>query len=163
MRSDGTERWSGSGAAGTPAIDWRHLGDPRGEARHRFVALITIAAMLGLLLLIAYPRPVVSQGVALLKVDVAVLGKGWRASKLIGSIVTNDKNEKIGTLDDLVVDQKTVLFAVLQVGGFLGVGAHVVAVPYDSLKIDEAGAKVELPGATKEELKKLGDFKYRGT
>jgi len=119
--------------------------------------------MLGLLLLIAYPRPVVSQGVALLKVDVAVLGKGWRASKLIGSIVTNDKNEKIGTLDDLVVDQKTVLFAVLQVGGFLGVGAHVVAVPYDSLKIDEAGAKVELPGATKEELKKLGDFKYRGT
>ena len=52
------------------------------------------------------------------------------ANQLIGSSVTNDKNEKIGTVDDLITDSKKQLgFAVLQVGGFLGVGAHLVMVP----------------------------------
>jgi sporulation protein YlmC with PRC-barrel domain len=100
-------------------------------------------------------------GVALMHVDVAVVGKGYRASKLIGSGVVNDKNEKIGTLDDIVVDKQKVLFAILQVGGFLGVGARLVAMPYDSLKIDDVGKRIELPGASKDELKKLPEFTYR--
>jgi hypothetical protein len=100
--------------------------------------------------------------VALVHVDVAVVGRGYRASKLIGSGVVNDKNEKIGTLDDVVVDRDRVLFAILQVGGFLGVGAHLVAMPYDALKIDDTGKRIELPGATKDELKKLPEFTYRG-
>ena len=82
-------------------------------------------------------------------------------SKLIGSNVINDKNEKIGTVDDVVADKdkKQLSFAVLQVGGFLGVGGHLVAVPYDSLVIDDTG-KVTLPGASKDELKKLSQFNY---
>jgi sporulation protein YlmC with PRC-barrel domain len=104
---------------------------------------------------------VLSQGVALLKVDVSVVAKGYRASKLIGSGVVNDKNEKIGNLDDIIVDQKQVLFAVLQVGGFLGIGSRLVAVPYDNLKIDDAGRRIELPGASREELKKADEFKYQ--
>jgi hypothetical protein len=51
---------------------------------------------------------------------------------------------------------------VLQVGGFLGLGGHLVAVPYDSLVIDDEGSKIQLPGASKDELKKLAEFKYRG-
>jgi hypothetical protein len=51
-------------------------------------------------------------------------------------------------------------FAVLQVGGFLGVGARLTAVPYDSLVIDDKGQKITLPGATKDELKKLSEFNY---
>src|ERR1700680_4360761 len=95
-------------------------------------------------------------GVALVKVDLSVVAKGYRMSKLIGSKVINDKNEKIGTVDDVVADKdkKQLSFAVLQVGGFLGVGGHLVAVPYDSLVIDDTG-KVTLPGASKDELKKL--------
>jgi sporulation protein YlmC with PRC-barrel domain len=92
---------------------------------------------------------------------VAVLAKGYRASKLIGTEVTNDKNEKIGKIDDLVVDKNRVLFAVLQVGGFLGVGGRLVAVPSESLVIDDTGRKIQLPGASKEELQKLAEFKYR--
>jgi hypothetical protein len=42
------------------------------------------------------------------------------------------------------------------VGGFLGVGAHLVVVPYDSLKLVEN--KVVLPGGTKERLKMLPEF-----
>jgi hypothetical protein len=49
---------------------------------------------------------------------------------------------------------------VLQVGGFLGVGGRLVAVPYDSLVIDDKGQKVTPPGASKDELKKLSQFNY---
>jgi hypothetical protein len=50
--------------------------------------------------------------------------------------------------------------AVIQVGGFLGVGSHHVAVPFDSLKIDDTGTKIVLPGATKQQLQGLPEFKY---
>ena len=100
--------------------------------------------------------------VQLVKVDLSVVAKGYRMSKLIGSSVINDKSEKIGTIDDVIADKdkKQLSFAVLQVGGFLGVGGHLVAVPYDSLVIDDTGQKITLPGASKDELKKLSQFNY---
>jgi sporulation protein YlmC with PRC-barrel domain len=105
-------------------------------------------------------KPALSQGVHLVKVDVSVLAHGYRVSKLIGSSVANDKSEKIGSIDDMIVDQNKVMFAVLQVGGFLGLGKHLVAVPYDSLQIEDDGKKIVLPGASKNELKELAEFKY---
>jgi sporulation protein YlmC with PRC-barrel domain len=101
-------------------------------------------------------------GVQLIKVDLSVVAKGYRISKLVGTTVINDKNEKIGTIDDVVADKdkKQLSFAVLQVGGFLGLGGQLVVVPYDSLVIDETGQKITLPGASKDELKKLSAFNY---
>jgi sporulation protein YlmC with PRC-barrel domain len=101
-------------------------------------------------------------GVTLVKVDLSVVAKGYRMTKLIGSSVINDKNEKIGTIDDVVADKdkKQLNFAVLQVGGFLGLGGRLVVVPYDSLVIDDTGQKITLPGASKDELKKLSEFNY---
>ena len=107
--------------------------------------------------------PALSQaGVALIKVDLSLVSKGYRMSKLIGTTVINDKNEKIGTVDDIIADRdkKLLNFAVLQVGGFLGLGGRLVVVPYDSLQIDETGQKITLPGASKDELKKLSEFNY---
>lgn len=46
---------------------------------------------------------VTRQTVAIAKVDVTNLAAGYRASKVIGSSVTNDKNETIGTIEDLLV------------------------------------------------------------
>ncbi len=102
---------------------------------------------------------VASQTVELAKVNVQKLAAGYRASKVIGSSVTNDANETIGKIDDLLVssDGKDP-FAVLSVGGFLGMGSHLVAVPYDSLKFLDK--KFVLPGGTKEGLKMLPEFKY---
>ena len=101
-------------------------------------------------------------GVQLVRVDLSVVAQGYRMSKLIGAGVMNDKNEKIGTIDDIVADKdkKRLSFAVLQVGGFLGLGRHLVVVPYDSLVIDDNGQKITLPGASKDELKKLSEFNY---
>src|SRR5271166_2853789 len=99
------------------------------------------------------------QTVDLVKVDVQKLSAGYRASKVVGSSVTNDANETIGKIDDLLVssDGKDP-YAVLSIGGFLGVGSHLVAVPYDSLKFVDK--KFVLPGGTKEGLKMLPEFKY---
>jgi hypothetical protein len=125
-----------------------------------FLTLAAVMMALGLLLLVAAPKSVLSQGVQLVKVDASVLGKGYRVSKLTGRTVTNDKNEDVGKLDDMIVSQDRVLYAVLQVGGFLGLGSRLVAVPYSSLVIDDTGTKIQLPGATRDELKKLAEFKY---
>src|ERR1700742_4941004 len=99
--------------------------------------------------------------VALVVVDVVAVADGYRASKLRGASVVNSKNEKIGELDDLIVGKDRVLFGIIQVGGFLGIGSHLIAVPYDSLQISEAGKRVVLPGASKEHVKDLPEFKYR--
>lgn len=104
--------------------------------------------------------PALSQAVQLMKVDVVAVSKGFRAKKMLGSTVTNDQRESIGSLDDMVIDDKKQIFAVLQVGGFLGLGGHLVGVPYDSLKISDDGKKIELPGASREALKALGEFHY---
>jgi sporulation protein YlmC with PRC-barrel domain len=59
----------------------------------------------------------------------------WRASKLIGLNVYNDANEKIGDIEELIVDKSAkVDTVVLGVGGFLGMGEHYVAVPMEKLK-----------------------------
>ena len=63
---------------------------------------------------------------------------GWRSSRIVGAIVYNDHDERIGTVDDLIVGQDgTISKAVLSVGGFLRIGAKLVAVPYDRLRFEE--------------------------
>ena len=99
------------------------------------------------------------QTIDLVKVDVQKLAAGYRASKVIGSNVVNDANETIGEIDDLLgsLDGKEP-YAVLSIGGFLGMGTHLVVVPYDTLKF--ADKKVVLPGGTRDGLKMLPAFQY---
>src|SRR6188508_422309 len=63
----------------------------------------------------------------------------WRASKLVGLNVYNDSNESLGSINDLLTDKNGDIKAVvIGVGGFLGVGEHLVAVPLDKVKfVDE--------------------------
>lgn len=136
-----------------PTDIWAH---PR-----NFVTLTILMMIVGLSPLV--PRPALSQGVNLVKVDVSVVGKGLRASKLMGRSVVNERNETVGKIDDVIVGDDRSLYAVLEVGGFLGLGSRLVAVPYDNLKIDQENGKVqkvELPGASRDELKRLAEFKY---
>ena len=96
---------------------------------------------------------------ALVEVDIAVVAEAARASSLIGAEVTNDSGERIGTIDDLMLVGDSVEFAVLSVGGFLGLNSKLVAISFDDLQI--AGDSVILPDATREELKRLAEFRYR--
>ncbi|MGF6306932.1 sporulation protein YlmC with PRC-barrel domain [Bradyrhizobium sp. i1.8.4] len=59
----------------------------------------------------------------------------WRASKVAGLSVYNDSNESVGSINDLLMDKSGAIKAVvIGVGGFLGVGEHLVAVPFDKVK-----------------------------
>ncbi|MFB9262147.1 PRC-barrel domain-containing protein [Bradyrhizobium erythrophlei] len=63
----------------------------------------------------------------------------WRASKVVGLNVYNDKNESVGSINDMLMDKSgAIKGVVIGVGGFLGVGEHLVAVSFDKVKfVDE--------------------------
>lgn len=119
--------------------------------------LLTMTAFAGITSLLVVP----SHADQLVAVDVRPLAEAYRASRMIGTAVLNDKNEKIGTIDDLIVSPNDqVLFAVLSVGGFLGINRRLVAVPYSELKVDGEARKIILPGASKNALSNLPEFHY---
>lgn len=102
-------------------------------------------------------------GVAVIEMETVVLG--WSAKRdLIGKTVVNDKDDKIGKIDDLIIspakgDAPAASFAIVGVGGFLGVGKHDVAIPMAQLRIQNK--QLSLPGATKDALKALPPFVYQ--
>lgn len=114
----------------------------------------------------ALSGPAFSQGapqtLSLMKVDPQSVATGYRTSKVVGSAVLNEANETVGTIDDLIVTPtEKVPFAVLSVGGFLGMGSKYVVVPFSSLEVQDK--KMVLRGATKDSLKSLPEFKYATT
>lgn len=79
-----------------------------------------------------------------------------RASKLIGAVVFNQNNERIGEVDDLVISNgNTIQALVLGVGGFLGVGERKVAIkPGAAVVTEMENRSVQIVvNATKDELK----------
>jgi sporulation protein YlmC with PRC-barrel domain len=87
-----------------------------------------------------------------------------RTSKVVGSSVYNDHDEKVGSIDDLVIDKEGHINAILSVGGFLGMGSKYVEVPYANLTFGntqrDSDNRVVLKGATKESLKSDPGFNY---
>jgi sporulation protein YlmC with PRC-barrel domain len=74
----------------------------------------------------------------------------WRTSKIVGLSVYNDNNESVGSINDMLTDKSGNIKAViLGVGGFLGVGTHLVAVPFDKIKfVSEPVAYIGTAGAS---------------
>jgi sporulation protein YlmC with PRC-barrel domain len=98
---------------------------------------------------------VVPLGVTRIEAD--LLTPGMRASKLMKQDVYNDKGAKIGKVEDLVIaPDGSLSVAVIDVGGFLGIAKHRVAIPVK--QFTQLHPKVTLPGATKEALKALPEF-----
>ena len=71
----------------------------------------------------------------------------------------NGNDKKIGTVDDIIVSPtKSVSYAIIGVGGFLGVAKHDVAISVD--QFNDRGGKLVLAGASKEALKSMPPFEY---
>ena len=87
-------------------------------------------------------------------VEMATLASTYPVKDLLGAEVVNERGETIGQVDDLLIhgDTDEVAFAVLYVGGFLGIGSHRVVVNIHDLAID---GSVVLRGGSKETLKGL--------
>jgi hypothetical protein len=123
----------------------------------KFMSIATSVALVAGTVAPSFAADLTPQPVS--QVNVTTLADGFRSSKLVGAPVVNDANQSIGKIDDLLVGRSDkVLYAVLSVGGFLGVGSKLVAVPYASLQI--SAKDVILPGGNKDQLKALPEFKY---
>jgi sporulation protein YlmC with PRC-barrel domain len=103
-------------------------------------------------------------GVAVVEMEAVIAG--WSVQKdILKNSVINDRNEKIGTVSDVIIspnpDAKlpAASFAIIGVGGFLGLGKHDVAIPMEQLRLQDG--KLVLPGASKDALKLLPPFEYR--
>ena len=96
--------------------------------------------------------------VGVTKDQMKTLSRGWSVKdKIMGKSVYNENKEKIGTIDDLIVtSDKSLSYAIIGVGGFLGMGKHDVAIPMSQLKANQDG--FVLPGATKDALKAMPEY-----
>ena len=125
--------------------------------RFMFVALMS-TALLESGITLAQVAGSTTVGVAVAEMEEVAVG--WSVKKkILGRIVSNEKNEAVGKVDDIIIaPDKGVSYLIIGAGGFVGLGRHEVAIPID--QIQEQGGKIVLPGATKEAVKALPPFEY---
>jgi sporulation protein YlmC with PRC-barrel domain len=60
------------------------------------------------------------------------------SDKVEGTTVYNGSGEKLGSIDDLMIDKRTghIRYAVLEFGGFLGMGTDRYPIPWNVLRYD---------------------------
>jgi len=131
------------------------------EAIMKRPILITLAS--AVLIIGAIPAAAQVAGSTILGVSVAELRNvmdGWSAKRqIIGQSVYNDKQERIGTVEDIIISpDKTVSYGIVGAGGFLGFDRRDVAIPVKQFKLTDG--KLLLPGATKEALREMPPFEY---
>jgi sporulation protein YlmC with PRC-barrel domain len=134
------------------------------EASMKYMRTLAFMPVLVSITLIA---PTISQaqtaGSSVLGVSVAELRDvvtGWSAKRsILGQPVYNDKSERVGSIDDIVVaPDKAISYAIVNAAGFLGLPKHDVAIPVSQFKLVDQ--KLVLAGATKDALKASPPFEY---
>ena len=82
-----------------------------------------------------------------------------KASEIIGMSVQGTDGKKLGDIKDLVIDPEEggVEYAVLEFGGFAGIGDKYFAVPWEALELDQTNKKISLD-VHKKELKDAPGF-----
>lgn len=85
--------------------------------------------------------------------------KQVRAEQVIGSEIYSAKGERVGEIEDLVIGEKDkVTYAIVDVGGFLGMGEHQVALPFDELAARDDSSLMMSESMDKEELRQMEEF-----
>jgi sporulation protein YlmC with PRC-barrel domain len=84
------------------------------------------------------------------------------ASELLGQEVVNDQGDTVAEIVDMVKrPDSDEIFALLSVGGFLGLGEKEVAMPLDRFDVGE-DQQIILSNATEEELTNMPDWEDDG-
>jgi len=92
--------------------------------------------------------------------EVKFLATGWSIKKdILGKDVFNETNEKVGTIEDIIITpERGLSYAIVGAGGFLGMEKHDVPVPISQFNIKDK--RVLWPNATKEAIKAMPTFHY---
>ena len=128
----------------------------------KIMAVMICLAVVGMMgnALAQQQEPVAGMSIGVSADELVTVAKGWSATKqIIGKDVYNEKSEKVGAVEDLIITpDKAVSYAIIGTGGFLGMDKHDVAIPVNHFKIVDG--KIILNGATKEAVKALPAFQY---
>lgn len=99
-------------------------------------------------------------GVTVTELNQVALGMSAK-KQVLDKAVYNDAQDpkKVGEIGDIVIaPDNSVSYAIIDAGGFLGMGKHHIAIPVSQFKMQ--GNKFVLPGATKDSVKAMPEFKY---
>jgi microcompartment protein CcmK/EutM len=128
----------------------------------KIIAVIICLAVVGMIgnALAQQQAPVAGMSIGVSADELVTVSKGWSAKKqIIGQDVYNDKSEKVGVVNDIIIaPDKAVSYAIMGTGGFLGMGKHDVAIPVNQFKMEEG--QITLPGATKDAVKAMPTFQH---
>jgi len=127
---------------------------------HRARVLVWVATMLAVSTIAVRAQVAGSSTLGVSIEEVRKIALGWSARRqVLGRAVFNEKNEKIGVVDDLIIaPDKALSYAIIGTGGFVGLARHDVAIPVNEFA--ERKGKLVLDGATKEALKAMPSFEY---
>lgn len=123
------------------------------EAILRLSAIVLCVAPL--LTASAYAQPVIDEpgGPPSNQAPVVQLAREYRSTELIGGVVYNTDDEKLGVINDVIFDAKgRVSAVVLATGGFLGIGQRDVSVLYSSLQLQREGGRIRFVLDTEPEI-----------
>lgn len=107
--------------------------------------------------------------------DMHVVTTLLSADTIIGDEVCNMQDEKLGKIQELMLDitEGKIRYAVLASGGFLGMGDRLFAVPWKALKLDRENKRFTLdvdverlkgaPGFDKDEWPNMADTTWNST
>ncbi len=86
-------------------------------------------------------------------------GRVLSSSSLTGDTVVDSAGEKLGTIDNLMIDtdRGTIAYAVLSVGGLFGMGDKLFAIPWQALRVDHQEKQLVL-NVKKDKLEKAPGF-----
>ena len=126
----------------------------------KIIHLIVLAALAIAAPAVSYAQVAGSTFVGATYAELRDVAVGWSAKRqMLGHPVYNDTNERVGSIDDVIVTpDKSVSYAIINAGGFLSVAKHDVAVPVSQFKL--VGDKLVLAGATRDALKASPPFEY---
>jgi hypothetical protein len=116
------------------------------------------AVILATVVLSLWNDRALAQEVALTPMQATEVARGYRAETLKLKPVVNDKNETIERINDFIFGKDGNIYVVLAVGDFTGVGGHLIAIPFRSLKLDDPSGDIVLPGVSRAALEKLAVF-----
>jgi sporulation protein YlmC with PRC-barrel domain len=122
--------------------------------------VLTLAMIAAFAPTLARPQVAGSTLLGVAEAEMRQIAVGWSAKRdVLGQAVFNDRNERVGAIDDIVIaPDESVSYAILNAGGFIGVVKHDVAIPVGQLKLVDG--KLVLPGATKDALEASPAFEY---
>ena len=148
-------------ATGNPTVPDGAPGNPPGTAAGRAAERVTGQAPA------ASPTTTTSAtpgATTMAVVAGSVVTERPRLSQIIGGNVYNERNERVVEVDDVILvapgGTAQAPMAIIQVGGFLGMGGRLVSVPLNDLRWNAENSRIVMPGASKEALQSRAPFEY---